>query len=179
MPDQTPDRVCEQLSGASTPACIFYTTAIAGQARTAFVCMSIPSNAIERTFRKFPTPLSVSPVLSTGRYLIAVGQRLVNAVRPRFPQLLLRQAAPIHFYLVDLDAAIRFDLHQGTVEAGAAAVKHCDLALHSQALWFAFKFPWGFGTLEVSGRYTRMIPRSICLPCTFVTFPHRISISKA
>jgi hypothetical protein len=38
-------------------------------------------------------------------------------------------------------------------------MRECDLALHSQALWFAFKFPWGYSTLEVSGRYTRINPK--------------------
>jgi len=65
----------------------------------------------------------------------------------------------VHFYLVDLDAAIRFDLFQGMVEVDYRVQDDCDLALYSQALWFALKFPWGFGTLEVSGRYTRINPK--------------------
>jgi hypothetical protein len=52
-------------------------------------------------------------------------------------------AAPIHFYVVDLGVAVRFDLRGGVVEAMQRSKMECDMALASQALWYAFKFPWG------------------------------------
>jgi hypothetical protein len=55
----------------------------------------------------------------------------------RLSRFLLRQAASIYFYVTDLDAAIRFDLRQGKVEADQRMKNECDLALHSQALLFA------------------------------------------
>jgi hypothetical protein len=154
----TPDRVREQLSGAPTQLQFLYNDD-SWSSKDGFCVHGDPLERYRADFQN----IAALPYRSHPSYprdeLIAVGQRLVNEVRSRFPQFLLRQAAPIHFYLVDLDAAIRFDLHQGTVEAEQRVKNDCDLALHSQALWFAFKFPWGFGTLEVSGRYTRINPK--------------------
>ena len=67
--------------------------------------------------------------------------------------------ADLDQWIEDQKAALCFDLRRGTVEAEERARSQCDIALHSQALWFAFKFTWGFGTLEVSGRYTRINPK--------------------
>ena len=154
----TPDRVREQLSGVSTQLQFLY-NGDSWSSKDGFCVHGEPLERYRADFQK----IAELPYQSHPSYprdeLIAVGQRLVNEVRPRFPQFLLRKAAPIHFYLVDLDAAICFDLHRGTVEAEQLVKNDCDLALHSQALWFAFKFPWGFGTLEVSGRYTRINPK--------------------
>jgi hypothetical protein len=85
--------------------------------------------------------------------LIDLGKKLVKNVRATFPRIVLKRAAPVHFYVEDLGAAICFDLQNGVVETNARSKMECDMALCSQALWYAFKFPWGFGTLDVSGRY--------------------------
>ena len=154
----TPDCVCEHLSGAPTQLQFLY-NGDSWSSEDGFCMHGDPLERYRADFQK----IAALPYRSHPSYprdeLIALGQKLVNAVRSRFPQCVLRQAAPLHFYLVDLDAAIRFDLHQGTVEAEQRVKNDCDIALHSQALWFAFKFPWGFGTLEVSGRYTRINPK--------------------
>ncbi len=154
----TPDRVCEQLSGTATQLQFLY-NGDSWSSQDGFCLHGDPleryhadfKNIANRTYRSHPSyPLDK---------LIELGQRLVDEVRPRFPRFWLGKAAPVHFYIADLDAAIRFDLRQGTVVAEQRGKSECDLALHSQALWFAFKFPWGFGTLEVSGCYTRINPK--------------------
>jgi UDP-MurNAc hydroxylase len=153
----TPDRVCEQLSGTPTQLQFLY-NGDSWSSQDGFCLHGDPleryradfKNIADRTYRSHPSfPLDE---------LIELGQRLVDGVRPRFPRLWLGKATPVHFYIVDLDAAIRFDLRQGTVVAEQRVKSECDVALHSQALWFGFKFPWGFGTLEVSGRYTQINP---------------------
>jgi UDP-MurNAc hydroxylase len=92
--------------------------------------------------------------------LLDLGQDLTDKVRPCFKWLLLRTVTPIHFYVYDLDKAICFDLRGGTVQSVARHKSECDIELGSQALWYAFKYSWGFGTLEVSGRY-KLINRNV------------------
>jgi UDP-MurNAc hydroxylase len=154
----TPDRVCEQLSGTPTRLQFLYN----GDSWSSQDGFCLHGDPLERYRADFQN-IADRPYRSHPSYprdeLIELGQRLVDEVRPRFPQFWLRKATPVYFYIVDLDAAIRFDPRQGTVEGEQRVKSKCDLALHSQALWFAFKFPWGFGTLEVSGRYTRINPK--------------------
>src|SRR5262245_25139 len=140
----TPDHVHEQLSVTPTQLQFLYNDD-SWSNKDGFCMHGDPLERYRADFRKIAElPYQSHPSYSRDE-LITVGQRLVNQVRPRFPQFLLRKTAPIHFYLVDLDAGIRLDLHQGTVEADQRVKNDCDFALHSQALWFAFKFPWGFG----------------------------------
>lgn len=154
----TPDRVCEDLSGAITQLQFLY-NGDSWSSQDGFCLHGDPLERYRADFQKIANlPYRSHPSYPRDE-LIELGQRLVAEVRPRFPRFLLREAAPIHFYVVDLNAAIRFDLREGTVEAEQRVKSECDLALHSQALWFAFKFPYGFGTLEVSGRYTRINPK--------------------
>jgi hypothetical protein len=91
--------------------------------------------------------------------ILELGRKLVKNVRAVFPNILLRLSSPIYFYLVDLGTTLRFDLYGGLVEVDQRSKQGCDMALGSQALWYAFKFPWGFGTLDVSGRYEVLNPK--------------------
>jgi UDP-MurNAc hydroxylase len=153
-----PDRVCEQLSGAPTQLQFLY-NGDSWSSQNGFCLHGDPRERYQADFKN----VAERPYRSHPSYprdeLIELGQRLVDEVGPRFPRFWLRKVAPVYFYIVDLDTAICFDLRQGRVEAAPRVQSECDLALHSQALWFAFKFPWGFGTLEVSGRYTRIHPK--------------------
>jgi UDP-MurNAc hydroxylase len=153
-----PDRVHQQLSGAPTHLQFLY-NGDSWSSRDGFCLHGDPLERYRADFKNIADRPYCSHPSCPRDELIGLGQRLVDEVRPRFPRFWLRKATPVHFYLVDLDAAIRFDLRQGTVTAEQRVKSECDLALHSQALWFAFKFPWGFGTLEVSGRYTRVNPK--------------------
>jgi hypothetical protein len=92
--------------------------------------------------------------------ILNLGQSLSDKVRPYVKCLLLRKAAPVYFYVYDLDKAVSFDLRAGIVQATSRGRSECDIELGSQALWYAFKHPWGFGTLEVSGRY-KLINRRV------------------
>jgi UDP-MurNAc hydroxylase len=155
----TPDRVCEHLSGTPTQLQFLY-NGDSWSSQDGFCLHSDPLERYRADFKNIADrPYRCSHPSYPRDELIELGQRLVDEVRPRFPRFWLRKATPVHFYIVDLDAAIRFDLRQGTVEEEQRVKSECDLALHSQALWFAFKFPWGFSTLEVSGRYTRINPK--------------------
>ena len=51
--------------------------------------------------------------------------------------------APINFYVVDLGIAVLLDLHGGVVEANRRSKMECDMALGSQALWYALNFHGG------------------------------------
>jgi len=154
----TPDSVCKQLHGAPTQLQFLYN----GDSWSSQSGVCLHGDPLERYRADFQN-IPALPYRSHPSYprdeLIELGQRLVDEVRTRFPRLWLRKIPPVHFYMIDLDAALRFDLRQGIVEAEQRVQSECDMALHSQALWFAFKFPWGFSTLEVSGRYTRINPK--------------------
>ena len=154
----TPDRVREQLNGAATRLQFLYN----GDSWSSQAGFSLNGDPLERYRADFGKIADLSyrshPSHSLDE-LVELGRRLVEEVRPRFPRFMLGEAAPVHFYIEDLGAALLFDLRRGVVEAEQREKSECDLALHSQALWFAFKFPWGFSTLEVSGRYTRINPK--------------------
>ena len=92
--------------------------------------------------------------------LLPLGQQLIAQVRASFPRLVLRRAAPLLLYIDDLHLAVCFDLRAGHIETVDRPRPNCDMALGSQALQFAFRFPWGFSTLEVSGRYILLNPDS-------------------
>jgi UDP-MurNAc hydroxylase len=57
-------------------------------------------------------------------------------------------------YLTDLERSFEFSFRDGLVEADCA-LERADVALCSQALHYCFRFDWGFGTLEVSGRFEK------------------------
>ncbi|HET9529987.1 MAG TPA: MBL fold metallo-hydrolase [Blastocatellia bacterium] len=154
----TPARVIERLDGAPTRLQFLY-NGDSWSSQEGFCLYGDPLELFQADFEKIAhLPYRSHPSCSREE-LVELGQRLVDEVRPRFPRFLLRGVAPVHFYIEDLNAALCFDLRRGTVEAEERARSQCDIALHSQALWFAFKFTWGFGTLEVSGRYTRINPK--------------------
>lgn len=57
-------------------------------------------------------------------------------------------------YLPDLGKSLEFSFRNGLVEADCRP-DHADVSLGSQALHYCFRFDWGFGTLEVSGRFEK------------------------
>jgi hypothetical protein len=154
----TPARVGEQLKDEPTTLQFLY-NGDSWSSRDGFVLDGDPLERYRSDFNGIADLAYRSHPSYSRDELVELGQRLVDEVRQRFPRLLLREASPIHFYVEDLGAALRFDLRKGNVEFEQREKSECDLALHSQALWFAFKFAWGFSTLEVSGRYTRINPK--------------------
>ncbi|MFY9607531.1 MAG: MBL fold metallo-hydrolase [Blastocatellia bacterium] len=61
---------------------------------------------------------------------------------------------PFSCYLTDLDRSLEFSFKKGLVEADCTP-ERADVSLSSQALYYCFRFDWGFGTLEVSGRFEK------------------------
>jgi UDP-MurNAc hydroxylase len=154
-----PDVVCERLRDAPTRIQFLYN----GDNWSNEGGFQLNGNPVER-YRADYDKISVQPYRVHRSYLVEeildLGQKLADKVRPYFPRFLLRRGAPVYFYIYDLGKAVCFDLRRGTVHLDARARSECDLELGSQALWYAFKYPWGFGTLEVSGRY-KLINRNV------------------
>jgi len=154
----TPDHVQQQLSNEPTQLQFLY-NGDSWSNQGGFCLNGDPLKRYRGDFDKIPgLPYRSHPSYSVDELLI-LGQRLVNRVHPSFPRLLLHKATPVHFYVVDLGTSVRFDLSRCTVEEDRRPRNQCDMALSSQALWFAFKFPWGFSTLDVSGRYELINPK--------------------
>jgi hypothetical protein len=66
----------------------------------------------------------------------------------------LLSLAPFNCYLTDLRLSFKFSYSDGLVESECRPVD-ADLSLSSQALHYCFSFDWGFGTLEVRGRFEK------------------------
>lgn len=75
------------------------------------------------------------------------------SLRQYFPALLLRRVKPLLFYIRDLDIVARFDTFSGSFEATGESQQAADILVNSQPLAAAFRFPSGFETLAVSGRF--------------------------
>lgn len=154
----TPDRICEQLESAGTRVQFLY-NGDSWSTDRGFLLHDHPLERYRRRFAAIPSLGYRSHPALPADDILSSGRNLVREVRRSFPALVLRRAAPVRFYLTDLREAILLDIASGRVEAIALEEGDCDIALSSQALWYAFKFPWGFATLEVSGRYRRINPR--------------------
>ena len=155
----TPDQVMEFMRSHRTP--VQFLANGDSWSSDKGVCMAgDPLGQYRQAFASLPhRPYRHDPPVATAE-LLALGTTLVSNVRKAFPRFLLRTlAAPIHFYVDDLHTSIRFDVTTGDVVAGERSREQCDMALNSQALWYAFKFPWGLGTLNVSGRYMLLNPQ--------------------
>jgi UDP-MurNAc hydroxylase len=154
----TPDQVSEELLDAPTQLQFLYN----GDSWSSQEGVCVQGDPLERYRRDF-NEIPDRPYRSDSSYsldeLLALGRKLVQKVRPAFPKLLLSRVPAIHFYVTDVRRAICFDLRNGHVDTVAKTKPECDMALGSQALWFSFKFPWGFSTLDVSGRYELINPK--------------------
>ena len=70
-----------------------------------------------------------------------------------FPNLLLKRVKPLTFYMRDLGAMAEFDLVSGAFKGVDEAPDRADILVNSQPLAASFRFPFGFETLAVSGRF--------------------------
>lgn len=154
----TPDYVCEQLKDVKSVVQFLY-NGDSWSSDNGFYLNGDPLERYRRDFRTIEGRLFISHPSSSLNEILELGRKLVKNVRAAFPDFALKLVAPMYFYVVDLKTAVRFDLHGGLVEADRRLRRECDMALGSQALWYAFKFPWGFGTLDVSGRYEVLNPK--------------------
>ena len=61
---------------------------------------------------------------------------------------------PFSCYLTDLGRSLEFSFKRGLVESDCSP-ERADVSFGSQVLHYCFRFDWGFGTLEVSGRFEK------------------------
>lgn len=77
---------------------------------------------------------------------------LAEQIHDRYSRLLLKLLRPVTIRIPDLGKNISFSLSTGRI-GEMSLVEAPDLMVNSQALWFAFKFPFGIQTLGVSARF--------------------------
>jgi hypothetical protein len=112
------------------------------------------SQALKR-FDDLPSwnQLSYDPIETKSLDEIFQGYRgLVQQIHDRYSWPLLKLLRSVTIRIPDLDRTISFNLSSGTIEESLAA-EEPDLVISSQALWFAFKFPFGIQTLGTSARF--------------------------
>ena len=61
---------------------------------------------------------------------------------------------PFNCYLTDLARSVEFSFAKGLLDSDCSP-ERADVSLASQVLQYCFRFDWGFGTLEVSGRFEK------------------------
>lgn len=83
----------------------------------------------------------------------ALAQAFSSSLRQYFPALVLRRVKPLRFYIRDLNVVARFDAASGALDATDDSRQAADILVNSQPLAAAFRFPSGFETLAVSGRF--------------------------
>ncbi|WP_071394400.1 MBL fold metallo-hydrolase [Bacillus tuaregi] len=60
---------------------------------------------------------------------------------------------PTNIYLTDYKKAYKASVLEGVFEESNVSIQECDVALSSEALQFCFKYPWGWDTLNINGRF--------------------------
>lgn len=83
----------------------------------------------------------------------ALASAFSASLRQYFPALLLRRVKPLRFYIRDLDLVTCFDAASGTLAPTGEPQQAADILVNAQPLAAAFRFPSGFETLAVSGRF--------------------------
>jgi len=154
----TPDYVTDQLKDLTCKVQFLY-NGDSWSSPENFLLNGDPLERYRKDFASLAERHYLSHASSSLDELIDLGRKLLKNVRAAFPGPVVRMAAPIYFYVVDLGTAVLFDLAGNLVEANDRSKGQCDMALGSQALCYAFRFPWGFGTLDVSGRYEVLNPK--------------------
>jgi UDP-MurNAc hydroxylase len=76
-----------------------------------------------------------------------------KSLRRYFPALLLKRVKPLKFYIRDLGMGALFDPSSGAFRGVADPAESADILVNSQPLATSFRFPFGFETLAVSGRF--------------------------
>ena len=87
------------------------------------------------------------------REIQRLAAKFTSSLKLYFPEFLLRRVKPLKFYLRDLGMVAQFDLVNGTMEQLAEPQERADILVNSQPLAASLKFPFGFETLAVSGRF--------------------------
>jgi UDP-MurNAc hydroxylase len=78
---------------------------------------------------------------------------LVQNLRARYPQFLLRILRPLRVRIPDLDTTVEFGIANDSItEAERDATPN--VIIYSQPLYYCLAQTWGMGTLTISGRFT-------------------------
>jgi hypothetical protein len=80
-----------------------------------------------------------------GLFYQRMGHHFSGAVR--------RLAGDLTCYVSDLEQALCLSLGSRRFERVTKSPEQCDIAVNAQPLLYSLKYPWGFETLGVSGRY--------------------------
>jgi len=116
-----------------------------------------------------PTPPAVPE-----EQLMKAAQACMTTFTAHYP--LQRKRVPIlTIHVTDIDKQLNFDPATGVVSMTRHDPAHtCRFAMCSQAAWYMFNFPWGGGTLEVSGMF-RDLHRRETGPHPFFFYQNRLS----
>jgi UDP-MurNAc hydroxylase len=76
-----------------------------------------------------------------------------TSLQKYFPAILLRRVKPLKFLIRDLGLVAEFELMNGTLKQLPIPPEQADIIVNSGPLAASFKFPFGFETLAVSGRF--------------------------
>lgn len=98
-----------------------------------------------------PLPASVSKDV-----LLDVIRASISDFSNRIPSFFLRKINSLSFWVSDLNFGIEICFAEPKVEALEREL--CRYEIHSQRLWYFFKYSWGPGTIEVAGTYFDRYP---------------------
>ena len=79
-------------------------------------------------------------------------QALVEKLRNRYPQFVLRKLAPLRVRIPDLDATVEMAVAKASMSEVAANLPP-DAIIYSQPLHYCLTRTWGMGTLTISGGF--------------------------
>jgi UDP-MurNAc hydroxylase len=77
---------------------------------------------------------------------------LVQNLRARYPQFLLRRLRPLRVRIPDLDITVEIAIANGSMTEAETDPQH-DAIIYSQPLYYCLAQSWGMGTLTISGRF--------------------------
>jgi UDP-MurNAc hydroxylase len=81
-------------------------------------------------------------------------ERFAKQIHERYPKTLLYFLKPLKFYIDDLGKTVEISVYSKRFREVSVPKNGVDIVVNSQPLDFSFKFPFGFETLSVSGRFT-------------------------
>ncbi len=79
-------------------------------------------------------------------------QEVWRKLRKNFLLSVLLLCKPLKIYITDYDQSFQFSLLKG-LRKSQIAYNHNDIAMSSDSLFYGFRFPFGFNTLHVNGRF--------------------------
>jgi hypothetical protein len=113
--------------------------------------------AVERYTEDFSQQtIDPTPKVKTLEEISTAFDKFSQALRQRYPASVLKGVDPLSIHIHDLGLVLTADVRDGSLrtvsatESNSAATR---FVMCSQVVWFLFNFPWGAGTVEVSGMF--------------------------